>query len=826
MIKKQILNDNWLFSYNDQWKASQVPGSIHQDLLFQNQISDPFFGENEKGLEWIGKRDWVYKLFFTPDRKIFNGKNIFIYFEGLDTYADIIFNGQKILEANNMFHPWSFDIKEFLKPGENEIEIKFRSAINEILPTMKNLGYELPADNDQAGKTSPHTRKAPYHYGWDWGPSLVTTGIWKDVYLLSYKDLHVENLMISNISIDSNVAELMFELIITSTIDTSAMILITEEKSKTDKKVKFVLKKGQNHFKKSLFITDPELWWPAGHGEQPLYDFNVVIESKRSSVAQNKKIGIRDVFIKREKDDRGESFEIHVNKKPIFSKGANWIPADSFTTRLKKADYEKLIISAVEANMNTLRIWGGGIYEPDYFYELCDEYGILIWQDFMFACSMYPATENFLKSVEKEAEYQITRLKSFASIVLWCGNNEIASAWISWGWKEELPKSVWDDYEKLFHKLLPALCSDLDPTRLYWPSSPGHDLDLPTEDQIYGKGDNHYWGVWHGGDSFEAFEENVGRFMSEYGMQSFPSLKTINSFTEPKDRSIDSDVMNSHQKASLGTGNIMMYLEKYYVVPEKFNHVVELSQIMQAEAMKYAVETHRQNMPFCMGTLYWQFNDCWPGISWSSIDYRGDWKALHFAAKHFYSPVLTMIKKNKTSIDVFLINDLDKSFTVQLNILISSFDGLKLFKKSINGVVLNPASSALKYSFDTPSEGLLPPHDLSEALFYSECVVDGEVLSKNELFFVRPKELKLREPDYEISHRKKGKNILVTIKAKTFMYRLFVQCENIDGRFSDNYFHLKAGEAKEILFSPTKDLVTLNVNQIVFLVTSLYDLQK
>ena len=826
MIKKQLLNDNWLFSHNNQWKASQVPGSIHQDLLFHNQIDDPFFGQNEKRLDWIGKRDWIYKLSFTPDIKIFNGKNIYICFEGVDTYADIILNGQRILETNNMFHPWTFDIKDLIKSGENEIEIKFRSAINEILPTMKTLGYELPADNDQAGKTSPHTRKAPYHYGWDWGPSLVTTGIWKDVYILSYEDLHVKNLMISNVSIDNNVAELMFELIITSTLDTIVLIIIREEKSKTDKKVKFALKKGQNHLKESLFITDPELWWPAGHGEQPLYDFNVVIESNGSSITQNKKIGIRDVCIKREKDNRGESFEIHVNKKPIFSKGANWIPADSFTTRLKKVDYEKLIISAVEANMNTLRIWGGGIYEPDYFYELCDQYGILIWQDFMFACSMYPATENFLKSVEKEAQYQITRLKSFASIVLWCGNNEIASAWISWGWKEELPKSVWGDYETLFHKLLPALCSDLDPTRFYWPSSPGHDLDIPTEDQIYGKGDNHYWGVWHGGDSFEAFEENVGRFMSEYGMQSFPSLKTINSFTQPKDRSIDSDVMNSHQKASLGTGNIMMYLEKYYIVPEKFNYVVELSQIMQAEAMKYAVETHRQNMPFCMGTLYWQFNDCWPGISWSSIDYRGDWKALHFAAKHFYSPILTMIKKDKTTIDVFLINDLDKSFTVQVNVLISSFDGLELFKKSINGVELGPATSEMKYSFDISSEGLLSSHDLSEALFYSECVVDGKVLSKNELFFVRPKELKLRKPVYEISQRKKGKDISIRIKAKTFIYRLFMHCEDIDGRFSENYFHLKAGEAKEILFTPTKDLGLLNVNQIIFLLTSLYDLQN
>ena len=826
MIKKQILNNNWYFFYKDNWKISKVPGSIHLDLLSHGYIEDPFIGTKEKDVKWVSERDWNYKLNFNPDKTILMQKHIFILFEGLDTYAEIFLNNKKILSTNNMFHPWAADVKPILKSGLNELILTFRSAINEVSPKMKKLGYELPADNDQAGKTSPHTRKAPYHYGWDWGPSLVTSGIWKDVVLTGYNEFYFEELMISNVALKNEIAELNFELSVFSKVNTSVTIQIDEKKYNIHKKFDSKLEKGHNHIQKTIYVKKPDLWWPTGHGKQPLYTFFVEIFSNKTFINKNKKIGIRNVYIKREQDAKGESFEIHVNEVPIFSKGANWIPADSFTTRLDKNDYEKLIIAAKDANMNTLRIWGGGIYEPEIFYELCDKYGILVWQDFMFACSMYPADKKFLTSVEKEVRYQISRLKSYACIILWCGNNEIASGWLSWGWKEALPSKVWDDYKALFHELVPILCDELDPSRLYWPSSPGHDLNLPKSDQIYGSGDNHYWGVWHSGEPLEAFEKNVGRFMSEYGMQSFPSMKTIETFTTQKDRSINSEVMSFHQKASLGTGNLMMYIEKHYNVPKDFEKIVILSQIMQAEAIKYAVEAHRRNRPFCMGTLYWQFNDCWPGLSWSSIDYRGDWKALHFAAKDFYSPILTTINRNNDTIDVHIINDLNKVLIIDLNVSIRSFKGEVLFEKNMKKVELDPTSSKIHYRFEILPSGILESVDLLETFFYCECVSDGNIISKNELFFVKPKAMALKKPDYELSWKKNRNDVSVKIKAKSFLYRLLIQSLEIEGDFSDNYFHLQAGAFKEIVFHPNKTIDKLDENKLVFSLTSLYDLQK
>ena len=328
---------------------------------------------------------------------------------------------------------------------------------------MDHLNYRLPADNDQAGKTSPFTRKAPYHYGWDWGPCFVTSGIWKQVFICGWDSWYVKHLSIVNTKVTAHSAQLAMELEVFSEMNENATILVEEPKSETLLKIPIELKKGKNFFKEDFSITNPDLWWPSGHGDQPLYTFSVSVKSSTNHVQVLKRIGIRDVFIKRERDKKGRSFEIHVNGKPIFSKGANWIPADSFTTRIQLDDYKRLIATARDANMNTLRVWGGGIYEPDIFYELCDEMGIMVWQDFMFACSMYPAHQEFLASVKREAEYQVKRLKNHPSIILWCGNNEIASGWLSWGWKEELPSSIWDDYKKIFHDLLPNVCEKLDP---------------------------------------------------------------------------------------------------------------------------------------------------------------------------------------------------------------------------------------------------------------------------------------------------------------------------------------------------------------------------
>ena len=822
--KRQSLNSGWYYlnEENNEWQKATVPGFIHLDLLNNEEIQDPFFGKNELDLKWIEEKNWIYKLYFTPEDVIFNHENILIRFDGVDTYADIFINGKKILTTNNMFHPWFAEIKSYLRSSENELIVKFRSPINEVRSKMKSLNYELPAENDQAGNTSPHTRKAPYHYGWDWGPSFVSSGIWKDVTLLGYSGWYVENISIVNSDLYNGNAELLVEVNIFSNVEELIQIIISEPKTKTKEIFEIEIRKGNNALQQKILMIKPELWWPRGHGEQPLYNFTIKIESKTNIYEQVKRLGIRKVLINREADERGESFAIYVNNTPIFAKGANWIPGDSFTTRMTGKDYECLLDTAAKANMNMLRVWGGGIYEPDHFYELCDEIGIMVWQDFMFACSMYPADDKFLKSVDKEARYQVNRLKSYACIMLWCGNNEIASGWISWGWKEKLPDSVWKDYDILFHHLLPSICHELDPGRLYWPSSPGHSLILPKEDQIYGRGDNHYWGVWHGGDSFEAFEENVGRFMSEYGMQSLPSLNTIMTFANKEDLHIDSEVMNAHQKASLGTGNLIKYIEDHYTMNGNFESTVILSQIMQAQAIKSAVESHRRNMPFCMGTLYWQFNDCWPAISWSSIDYEGNWKALHYLAKRFFDSTLISLIEKDEMIDIYLVNDIKKEYSAQLFTRLYRFDGTLIFEKKMD-IDVKSYSSDIILSLN--KNELIGQDDPSEVFMKCDLLSNNKIISSNNYFFIKAKDLKIPKAKFEFDNKKINEKYLITIKAYSFIYQLHISAKNAKGIFSDNYFEMLPNEVVTIEFNPT-ELSDVKNGQIFYEIHTIYELMN
>ena len=800
----QNLNNKWqLRSYaKDNWIDAKVPGNVHLDLLENKIIPDPFFSQNEAELQWISKKDWTYKLLFEPDKDILDRRNIELLFHGLDTYADVYLNDIKVISANNMFHQWSAEIKDLIKDGLNELIIQFRSPLKEVAEKMKSLDYTLPADNDQAGKTSPHTRKAPYHYGWDWGPCLVTSGIWKDVELVGWDDWHVTHFQINNESVSKDNAELEVELEVIAEIQETLKITLSELITGNEYKQAFKMKSGINNFSFNISLKNPQLWWPHGHGDQTLHHFFLKVETHDQLEQRERKIGIRDVNVKRVEDEKGESFEIIVNDMPIYSKGANWIPADYFVERLEIEDYRRLLKDAKRANMNTLRIWGGGIYEPDHFYELCDEMGIMVWQDFMFACSMYPADDSFLESVDKEARYQVNRLKSYASVILWCGNNEVASAWLSWGWKEELPDSIWDDYRKLFHELLPKICSELDPQRLYWPSSPCHGTDQSNQDQIYGKGDNHYWGVWHGGDDFNAFDDNVGRFMTEYGMQSFPSMSMIESFTNEKDRSLDSDVMNAHQKASLGTGNLMKYVEDYYQVNDDFDSIAGLSQIMQAEAIRFAVETHRRNMPYCMGTLYWQFNDCWPVISWSSIDYGGNWKALHYAARKFFSPLLVSIRDLDNKIEIHVINDQHHEIESEIRLGLFNFNGDTLFNDS-SDIKVEPFSSVIYHTFD--KDDLIGGSDPSEIIFRAELFVGAKVLSRAHQFFKRPKHLSIPSPDFDYEiERISGKHV-ITVRSNSFLCQLHLISTKVRGVFSDNYLDMLPGEVKMIDFEPSEN---------------------
>jgi beta-mannosidase len=818
----QPINQGWMFQQesSSNWMDAVVPGCVHLDLLNHNLIPEPFFGLNEKEIQWISNQGWVYRLIFDTEKEIYKKKNKRLCFNGLDTYANIYLNGEKIISADNMFHPWEADVSTILLPEKNELIVVFRSPLKEIAPKMQSLGHSLPAENDQAGKTSPFTRKAPFHYGWDWGPCFVTLGIWKEVELVGWNQWHIEKVSIVTNKLTETSADLEVEIKLMSESDEECQVAISEPRSGIVEKFESNLVTGKNIFKYLLSIRDPELWWPVGHGEQPLYTFKIVISSNMFKQECTKRIGIRDVLIKREKGGKGESFEIHVNNQPIFSKGANWIPADSFTTRLTYKDYERLLGDAVKANMNTLRVWGGGIYEPDHFYDICDELGILVWQDFMFACSMYPADDMFLNSVKKEAEYQVNRLKHHPSIILWCGNNEIASGWLSWGWKEELPASVWDDYKKLFHELLPDVCEKVDPSRLYWPSSPGHDLAQPEIDQVYGSGDNHYWGVWHGGDDFDAFENNIGRFISEYGMQSFPEVGTIEKFSRKKDLSLTSKVFEGHQKASLGNGNVLKYIDEYYTRPKDFSRTVSLSQIMQAKAIRAAVEVHRRNMPFCMGTLYWQLNDCWPGPSWSSIDYYGNWKALHYAAKKFYAPVLVSITEKNGQVEVHIVNDQGHSISGKLITTLFLFNGTKI-KEISEHLDIDPYSSSKKLSLD--KEKLMEGNNEAEIVLKGILEINKISIAESEYYFSRPKDLKLNKPEFSVNYEFINERHFIYIKAKSHMHEVHLNCLNRRGLFSDNYFNLLPNEIKEIEFIPDETTIE-SKGALRFQIKSLYEL--
>ena len=800
----QNLNVGWKLHLNNKedWIDARVPGNVHLDHLENRKIPDPFFGQNEAELQWISDEDWTYKLMFEPDKDLMERKNIILFFHGLDTYADIFLNNIKVLSANNMFHPWSANVKDVLRDGMNNLEIHFRSPLKEVSGQMNSIDHALPADNDQAGKTSPYTRKAPYHYGWDWGPCLVTSGIWKEVELIGWEDWYVDQLQIKNKNVSKDTAELEVELTVLSNISEDISVCVRESLSGKDFKKIFRMEPGVNDLSFTISIDNPDLWWPVGHGDQILHEFFLTIETKEREEHHERRLGIRDVKIRRDKDEKGESFEIHVNGIPIYSKGANWIPADYFVERLTRDDYKRLLNDAIRANMNTLRIWGGGIYESDHFYELCDEMGIMVWQDFMFACSMYPGNDEFLDSVEKEARYQVNRLKGYASVILWCGNNEIASGWLSWGWKEELPISVWQDYKKLFHELLPKVCNELDPERFYWPSSPGHGIDQSDEDQIYGKGDNHYWGVWHGGDEFDAFEDNVGRFMTEYGMQSFPATSTIESFADKKDRVLDSAIMNAHQKASLGTGNLMKYIEDQYRVTNDFDSVTGLSQIMQAESIRFAVEAHRRHMPYCMGTLYWQFNDCWPVISWSSIDYKGNWKALHYSARNFFKPVIVSLRDLEDVVNVHVVNDRHYGLDAVVKIGLFGFNGDLLFEDSFS-MEVKQFSSCIARSIDKTV--LLDGRDLSTLVLRAELTSNRESLSKSHQFFKKPKELKIPPPEFEHEVKYLNGKYEITIRSSSFLYQLHFISSQVRGVFSDNYFNMLPNEVIVIEFEPYED---------------------
>lgn len=818
-----LILDDWEFRKAGtlKWFHATVPGTIHTDLLNNGMINDPFYRMNENDLQWIDKVNWEYRTKFKVSPELQSADKLILVFEGLDTYADVFLNEKKIHSNSSMFTSAEIEIEPNLLTTDNELRIYFKSPIVTGLSKLEEFGMPLPADNDQSekGGLGPHkvsvfTRKAGYHYGWDWGPRLITSGIWRVVSIKSVKKATINDVFIKQVRISEKMAELTAVIDLLKFKDDllEINILVNNEPVETRKLLSNELQIAGNQTGSEIVktinipfnIPNPELWWPNGHGKQPLYSIKVELLSNGEIIdLKQLKTGLRTIRLVREPDKQGESFYFEVNGKPIFAKGANYIPNDVFLPRVDSAKYNHIIASAAMANMNMLRVWGGGTYENEIFYELCDKYGIMVWQDFMFACAMYPGDNEFLELVEEEAEDNIKRLRNHACIALWCGNNEIEQAWAhkeenrGWGWKQrysmEERNLIWTAYDTIFHKILPEQVKKYNPEIAYWHSSPSAGMGK-LANHVNTSGDMHYWGVWHGNEPIESFSKYKARFMSEYGFQSFPEFESVRKYTLPEDWDIGSDVMNAHQRSAIGNQRIKDYMVKSYKQPSSFEDQLYVGQLLQAEAIKIAIEAHRAAMPYCMGSLYWQLNDCWPVASWSGIDYYGRWKALHYIVRDAFKRQILSTSIKDNAINIRGISDIE-STTASLRVNLMDFNGLSLWNRSYS-VTLPSNSAKLLTSIDLNTIPAL--QHKTDALLYVTLVKNERIIDSDIFYMDSPKNLILPYPDINIHIRQKPGLFELEITSQKLCKNLMLISEGNAYSFSDNYFDILPGETKVI----------------------------
>ena len=631
-----LAHASWRFrdASTKSWLPATVPGCVHTDLLAAGKIPDPYYGTNELGLQWIEERDWEYRATFTVPATLLREDRLELCADGLDTAATVLLNGEKIAATDNMFiaHRWA--VKKHLRPGRNELVIRFRSALDYIRKTRAD--FTSPNNfNDPVGDCV-RIRKQQCQFGWDWGPRFVTAGIWRAIRLEAGALARLAHVHVAQ----HHTSDGKVSLIVTPELDgptAGATHSVTLSRDgRTLASIHF--ETDADEAARTLDVPDPQLWWPAGQGEQALYDLAVVTHDgagvELGLIA--KRVGLRTIVLDRRPDQWGESFRFLINGRPVFLKGANWIPADSFVTRLDRNAYARDLRAAVLANMNCMRVWGGGIYESECFYDLCDELGLLVWQDFMFACNLYPSDPAFLESVRAEAEQQVARLHHRACLGLWCGNNELVQLNLT---ALEADPALETGYLALFHDVLPAAVAAHGAGTDYWPSSEWRGDFKNGHEHGEKCGDTHFWDVWHARKPVKDYEKWSFRFCSEFGMQSYSSPQTNATFAPP-DANVFDAVMENHQKNRGGNQVILDYVSRRYRYPKSQDALIYLSQLNQAYCMQVGVEHYRRLMPRCMGAIYWQLNDCWPVASWSSIEHTGRWRALHHAARRFNAPAL------------------------------------------------------------------------------------------------------------------------------------------------------------------------------------------
>jgi len=818
-LLRQEINQGWEFRQygTEVWFPATVPGSVHTDLLASKMINDPFFRLNEKKLQWVDKVDWEYRTVFQVNEDVLSREESVLIFEGLDTYAKVFLNGDLLFEADNMFRTWNVDVAGKLRSGENELMVLLESPTRKGLEALKKFGFQLAADNDQsengemgADRVSPYVRKAPYHFGWDWGPRLVTSGIWRPVKLKAWSKGRIEDVNIVVESLTDDIAELKIRVGLDVSVAGKYSVQISRD-SITGFHVTRDMEHGTGNIEVPVTIHSPELWWSAGSGDQKLYDIKVeLVHNEEVIDSEDVKTGIRDVKLVQEPDPdgKGRSFYFELNGKPVFAKGANYIPNDVFLNRVSPEEYEFIVKSAADANMNMLRVWGGGIYEDDLFYDLCDKYGIMVWQDFMFACSMYPGTDGFLESVRLEAVDNVKRLRNHPCIVLWCGNNEIEGAWgpyeenRGWGWKQryndEQRTIIWKAYDTLFHHILPGVIAQEDPARAYWHSSPSAGMGQLASYETT-SGDMHYWGVWHGLHPLSDFRKYKTRFMSEYGFQSFPEFNSVKKYTLPADYDIESEVMMSHQRSGIGNLRIRQYMEEDYVIPDDFEHFLYVGQLLQAEAIKVAIESHRADMPYCMGSLYWQINDCWPVASWSGIDYYGRWKALHYFAREAFKPTVLTCSEDDDLFKIKMVTDDKETGNLKLEIRLIDFSGNILWESENE---FEMPSQELTFSL----KEILGKHDPASIVLVSKLIQGEDLIDTDLHYFVKPKKMKLNDPQINMEVNDIGGKIQVKLACVSLAKNVFLYADSLDEQFSDNYFDILPGDTVSVTIPKTEML--------------------
>ena len=814
-----VLNAGWEFSQagTELWRPAQVPGTVHQDLIYHKQIPDPFYGINEQKIQWVENEDWEYRTAFTVTPEQLKRDDAQLVFEGLDTYADVYLNGALLLKADNMFVGYTIPVKSQLRLGENLLHIYFHSPIRQTMPQYNSNGFNYPADNDHHEKhVSVFSRKAPYSYGWDWGIRMVTSGIWRPVTIRYYDAASISDYHVKQLSLTDQLAKLSNELEINNILPQALQAEVrinTSFEGNTEKGISqaITLQPGINHISIPSEVLSPVRWMPNGWGKPALYDFSAQIIVEDKVVAQQShRIGLRTVRLVNEKDQDGESFYFEVNGVPMFAKGANYIPQDALLTNVTTERYQTLFRDIKEANMNVIRVWGGGTYEDDRFYDLADENGILIWQDFMFACTPYPSDPTFLKRVEAEACYNIRRLRNHASLAMWCGNNEILEALKYWGFDKKFTPEIYQEmfqgYDKLFHQLLPTKVKELDADRFYIHSSPY--LANWGRPESWGIGDSHNWGVWYGRKTFESLDTDLPRFMSEFGFQSFPEMKTIATFAAPEDYQIESEVMNAHQKSSIGNALIRTYMERDYIIPEKFEDFVYVGLVLQGHGIRHGLEAHRRNRPYCMGTLYWQLNDSWPVVSWSGIDYYGNWKALHYQAKRAFAPVHINPLLEGDNLCVYLLSDhLDTREKLTLEMRLTNFAGKKVGRTVVLPSLTLPANTS-QCVYRTSLTTLFFPAKRPLADDLRHCFMQltlkdksGHTVAETVYFFRKTKDLLLPKTTVSCKIKQKDGVCELTLLSPALAKDVFIEIPLQGARFSDNFFDLLPGERKTVVIT-------------------------